>query len=35
MAAKFKQDLDGAGWTVSVGPLEREEAARLVESFLI
>jgi hypothetical protein len=35
MAAKLTQDIDASGWTVSVGPLPREEAVRVVETFLL
>jgi hypothetical protein len=35
LRAKLVQDMDGSGWTVSVGPLPQEQAARVVETFLV
>ncbi len=35
MDAKLIQDADGPGWTVNVGPLPRDEAKRVVDSFMV
>jgi hypothetical protein len=35
LPAKMRQDLDGSGWTVTVGPLPRDQAVRVIETFLI
>ena len=32
---QLRQDPDSSGWTVRVGPLEREQISRIVETFLI
>jgi hypothetical protein len=35
LPVKMRQDLDGSGWIVTVGPLPREHAVRVIETFLI
>lgn len=35
LPVKMRQDLDGRGWTVTVGPLAREQATRVVGTFLV
>jgi len=35
LPVKLVQDVDGKGWTVRVGPLQRDEIARVVETFLV
>jgi hypothetical protein len=35
LPVKLRQDMDASGWTVTVGPLPRDQAMRVMETFLI
>jgi hypothetical protein len=35
LSVQLQQDADGRGWSVRLGPLERDVALRVIETFLV
>ena len=34
VAAKLRQDIDGTGWTVRIGPVESQHVAATIDAFV-
>jgi len=34
VAAKLRQDIDGTGWTVRIGPVEPQHVAATIDAFV-